>query len=124
MFVLPLVTAHDKCDNYPDAVELIVALKPHFAKHMRPYFEEEIGLLKQILDEGNARGELDVQDTAQAARSMKIMTMGLFPPYPCIEGRDEIEHECDLMVKLVIRGLTQHKRPAIYDERVARRHIG
>jgi AcrR family transcriptional regulator len=105
--LLPLVTSHDRCDSYPDAIDLIVALKPHLADHMRPYFEEEIELLAKILDEGNERGVTVVDDTKATARTMKIMTMGLFPPYPCVTGRETIEHECEMIIELVMRGLAR-----------------
>jgi hypothetical protein len=106
--LMPVLSAHMKCVESREALDIIAVLKPHLAEHMRPYIEKETQLLAQILTEGTQRGELDVDNPQSAARSLKLMTMGFMPPFPCVSGREAIEHEIDLIVRLVVRGMA-HK---------------
>jgi TetR/AcrR family transcriptional repressor of mexJK operon len=107
--LLPLISAHNKCAQTPEVFDVIVALKPHLSEQMRPYLDKEIALLARLLLEGTIRGELDIHDSYTAARSLKLMTMGFYPPYPCVSGQEAIEHEIDKMVRLAVRGLRSSK---------------
>ena len=103
--LFPVVTAQTKCQLYPEAVEIITVLKPHLAEHLRPYVDREIGLLEKILIEGNESGVLVVEDPASTARSLKLMTMGFMPPFPCINDPIETQHEIQAIVRLTVRGM-------------------
>ena len=101
----PLMEAHRRCTESPAAQELVLAVRPHVQAHMRPYMEEEIALLAEVLAEGNLRGDFAIEDTMAAARTLKHMTMGMMPPYPCVSSQEEITAEVGRMVDLVARGL-------------------
>jgi len=103
--LLPVLSAHLKCSESPEAQDLIAVLKPHLADHLRPYIEKERQVLADILTDGIKLGDLSVDDPCSAARSLKLMTMGFMPPFPCVSSREAIEREIDLIVKLAIRGL-------------------
>ena len=84
---------------------MIVAIKPHIVQRMRPYLEQEVAVLATILEEGNRRGALSVPDTLQTARTLKWMTAGFQPPYPCVRDLDEIEQAIHGIVRLAYNGL-------------------
>jgi AcrR family transcriptional regulator len=100
-----ILTAYQKCQDSPAMLELIVAIKPHIRAHVQPFTEREYVLLAQVLDEGNRLGVFEVPDTARAARTLKMMTHGFLPPYPCATSLDEIAAEIAQIVDLTTRGL-------------------
>lgn len=101
----PLVDAYEKCLASPASMEFIVAIKPHIREMMLPYSQREYALLASVLEEGNQSGVFDVPDTLEAARTLKIMCLGLLPPYPCVTSVMEIAPEIDKIVDLTTRGL-------------------
>jgi AcrR family transcriptional regulator len=101
----PILEAHAFCGSHPAATELIVSIKPHIKVCLHPYIEREIALIAEVLEQGNRQGVFNVVDTVQTARTLKYMMSGFFPPYPCIDGTEEIELEIGRIVDLVIRGI-------------------
>ena len=100
-----ILTAHRKCQDSPAMLELVVAIKPHIRAHVQPFTERELGLIAEVLEEGNRLGVFDVPDTPRAARTLKMMTNGLLPPYPSVTSQEEIASEISEMVDLTVRGL-------------------
>jgi AcrR family transcriptional regulator len=106
--LFPVVSACNRCAECPEALELIAVLKPYLSEHLKPYLEKEVLALASVLDDGVTRGDLCIDDTLAAARSLKFMTMGFYPPYPCVNGIENIEQEIDAIVNLAIRGLSKN----------------
>ncbi|MDR3706994.1 MAG: helix-turn-helix domain containing protein [Capsulimonadaceae bacterium] len=104
----PVMAAHARCGQYPEAVEVIATVKPRFAKMMRPYFMQEIALIAEVIEEGNHAGRFAVEDSLTAARSLKLASLAFMPPYPCVEDRSSIESELDLVIDMGLRSF----RPA------------
>ncbi|HEY3329460.1 MAG TPA: TetR/AcrR family transcriptional regulator [Capsulimonadaceae bacterium] len=104
---LPILMAHKKCATSPHAVEVILTLKPHLSRQMRPYFEQEVGLIAEIIEDGNRSGLFRVEDSMTDARTLKQSTMGLLPPYPCVEDPAQIEGVLDNIVSLALRAYKQ-----------------
>jgi len=107
--LFPVLSAHRRCMECPEALELITTMKPHLSEHLKPYFEREIVILTRILNEGIALGDIFLDDASAAARSMKLMVMGFMPPFPCVSGIEAIEREIDLIVRLVMNGLSRRE---------------
>ena len=105
MLSLPIMTAHQRCQESPAVQEMVIAARPHIQARLRPYFEHEIALIAEVIEEGNRQGLFDVADTMQSARTLKHMTHGLLPPYPFVSEMDEMEAEVGHMVDLAVRGL-------------------
>ena len=101
----PILRAYESCRESPAMLEMIVAIKPHIRLHIQPQQEQEYRLLAGVLDEGNAGGIFDVADTLATARTLKMMTHGFLPPYPCVLEPDEIASEIADIVALTVRGL-------------------
>ena len=105
VLLLPILMAHERCSESPAAQEMIVAIRPHLRAHVRPYLEQEIGLVAAILEQGNATAVFRVKDTLQAAHSLKYMCSGFWPPYSCVEGVEAIRAEVNRIVSLTCVGL-------------------
>ena len=105
MLQYPILLAYRSCRESPAMQEMIVAIKPHIRDHIQPQQEQEYRLLADVLDEGNHLGLFDVPDTLSAARTLKMMTHGFLPPYPCVLEPEEIAAEIAAIVTLTVRGL-------------------
>ena len=105
MLQYPILLAYRSCRESPAMQEMIVAIKPHIRDHIQPQQEQEYRLLANVLDEGNQIGIFDVPDTLSAARTLKMMTHGFLPPYPCVLEPEEMAAEIAAIVTLTIRGL-------------------
>lgn len=105
MLQCPILMVCQSCRESPAMQEMIVAIKPHIRAHVQPQTEEEYRLLAGVLDEGNRLGVFSVPDTHRAARTLKMMTMGMLPPYPCVLEAGEIADAIADMVALTTQGL-------------------
>jgi AcrR family transcriptional regulator len=105
MLTSPILTAHDVCGSSPGAQEMIIAVRPHIKSRLRPYLEQEIALLAEVIEKGIEERAFDVEDTMQSARSMKYMLTAFLPHYPVIEDREELNVELERAVAILIRGI-------------------
>jgi len=105
MLLDPILEAHSRCDGSPAAQEMIIALHSHFRTKMKPYFEQEIALIAQTLEEGNRQGAFAVEDSMQTARSLKYTTLGFYPSSPWFVTAEEKESELRKIVEMVLQGL-------------------
>ena len=105
MLQRPMLSAHQRCSESPETLELVVAIKPHIRKRLLPYVNQEYALLAGVLEEGNLLGIFDVPDTLRAARTLKTMCLGFLPPFPCVSLQTEIASEIAEIVELTTRGL-------------------
>jgi AcrR family transcriptional regulator len=105
MLQYPILRACQSCRESPAMQEMIVAIKPHIRDHTQPQTEQEYRLLADVLEEGNQTGIFDVPDTLETARTLKMMTHGFFPPYPCVLEPEEMASGIAAIVTLTIRGL-------------------
>ena len=105
MLQYPILRTYQTCRESPAMQEMIVAIKPHIRKHIQPLWDQEYHLLAEVLEEGNQLDAFDVPDTLGAARTLKTMTVGLMPPYPWVDGAEEIAAEIADIVALTVRGL-------------------
>ena len=100
-----MTTAYQRCLESPAAQEMVVAVRPHIQARMRPFQEQEIALIAEVLEEGKRAGVFAVDDTRQVGRTLKAMCAGFRPPYPFVEGCDAITEEISRIVDLVFYGL-------------------
>ena len=101
---LPVLMAHRMCAQSPQAMEMIVAIKPQLAERLKPLMEREAAMLTQILIEGNERQDFAVADPPAAAKTLKLMTLAFLPPDPHRYG-DDPEEELDRIIDLAYQGL-------------------
>lgn len=105
MILLPCARSHEAIAQHPTAMEMVTVIRPHFQIRMRPYFEQEIALIAQVLEEGNRSGVFAVSDTISAARSVKYMVAGFWPPYPCVADPVQRSEEIVKVIDLAVQGL-------------------
>jgi AcrR family transcriptional regulator len=105
MLSIPILAAHDVCGRHPAAQEMVIAVRPHLQQRLRPYFEQEIALIAEVIEQGIERRAFAVDDTLQTARTMKYMLHGFWPPYCILVDRDDIQNEVRRSVELLIRGI-------------------
>ena len=105
ILTLPMVCAHERYQQSPAVLDMVVAVRPHIQAHLKPYIEQELALIAQVLEEGNRTGTFLVRDSRQAAQTLKFMCYGFLPPTPCVSGTDAIRTEIGHMVDLAVRGL-------------------
>lgn len=105
----PIMRAHERCLLSPAAQELVIAVRPYIQSRMQPYMEQEIELIARVLADGNRLGLLEVKDSIRAARTLKYMCSGFWPPYPCVDGIGAIKAEVAHIVNLAYDGLRRSK---------------
>jgi len=110
MLKLPIMNAHRTCEEHPQALEVVVAVKPHLAERLQPHLCREIELIADVLASGSQKGNFEIQDPVAAATTLKMMTLGFLPPYPCITGTDKIETALDKIVEMAYRGFASKER--------------
>jgi len=100
-----IMAAHESCRQNPGSIDLILSMKPHVQMRLRPYFEQEIGIIANVLEDGNQVGLLSVDEPLATARLLKHMVSGFWPPYPCTADVNRIEEEIAAIVNLVVTGM-------------------
>lgn len=89
----------------PDASDIILTLKPRFAKMMRPYLAQEVALVAEVIEEGVQKGMFSVGDSMATAKAMKFSSLAFMPPYPCVDNMAELEVELDNVIDLGLRSM-------------------
>lgn len=105
MLSFPILEAQESCNNNPGSVDILVSIRPHIQARLKPYIERETVVLAEVLDQANRQGIIDVSDTLQAARTLKYMVNGFWPPYPCISDPNLVRDEIRLIVDLATQGM-------------------
>lgn len=105
MLSFQIMAAHETCRQNPGAIDLIMSMKPHSQLRLRPFFEQEVRIMADVIENGVRRGELDVPNPVQAAWSLKYMVSAFWPPYPCVADTGKIEAEIAAIVRLAVRGM-------------------
>ncbi len=104
MLAFPIVQALETCERNPGSTDIILSLRPHVQMRLRPYIEQEVAILAEVIEQGNQQGLLDVTDTMRAGRSLKYMVAGFWPPYPCAPA-ESVAAEIAIIVDFALRGM-------------------
>lgn len=106
---LPVVIAYESCAKWPQATDMIIAIRGQLADRLAPLIEREHKLLTQILEEGVKRGDFAVDDPGTTAKTLKLMTLAFLPPDPgkCPFGK--VPEEIDKIVDLAYKGLRRQR---------------
>lgn len=105
MLKLPVMTAYSVCVKTPQAMEMIVAIRPHLADRLQPLIEREEELVTQVVEEGVRNGEFEPSDPKKTAITLKLMTLAFLPPEPHRYVADNVEDELDRIIDLAYHGL-------------------
>jgi hypothetical protein len=109
LLYLPMRITCEKCAESPAALEMIVAVRPYIQSHIAHFIEEEYVIIASVLDDGVKTGMFHVDDTYQAAKTLKLMCLGFLPSYAGFNSPESLKANMKQVVALAIRGL--RRRP-------------
>lgn len=108
----PILMSHARCSQSPAALEMVTSVRPNLHAHLKPFLQEELAILAQVLKEGNLQGLFSIDDTVATAQILKNMCAGFWPPFPCITGEKEIQEAISGIVDLAYGGFQGETRAA------------
>ena len=106
VLLIPILASHERCSQSPAALEMATTIRPNIQAHLKPLMQEEIKIIAQLLEEGNAQGVFHVEDVRRTAQTLHNMSAGFWPPFSCVSGSDAIRSAVSEIVDLVYRGLS------------------
>jgi AcrR family transcriptional regulator len=103
----------DSIQHYTQSLnDLLAALRPGLLARRARYFEEEAHIFAEVLAEGRASGEFEIENEMAAARALLEATNGLLP-YSLstteLGEREEVERRTSAIADLLLRGLLSRK---------------
>jgi len=109
MLLVRVLFRFDSIQHYTQSLnDLLAALRPGLLARRAKYFEEEAQIFAEVLAEGRASGELEVENELNAARALLEATNGLLP-YSLstseLGERDEVERRTSAIADLLLQGL-------------------
>ena len=109
MLLARVLFRFDSIQHYTQSLnDLLAALRPGLLARRARYFEEEAQIFAEVLAEGRASGEFEVENDLAAARALLEATNGLLP-YSLstneLGERDEVERRTSAIADLLLRGL-------------------
>lgn len=105
MLISPILFSHEICGRSPGAHEMIIAVRPHIRVRLKPYIEQEVALIAEVIEEGNQQRVFGVEDTMHSARTIKNLLIGFLPAYTAFTEIKELEEELKRAVSLILRGI-------------------
>ena len=109
MLLARVLFRFDSIQHYTQSLnDLLAALRPGLLARRARYFEEEAQIFAEVLAEGRALGEFEIENDLAAARALLEATNGLLP-YSLstneLGERDEVERRTSAIADLLLRGL-------------------
>lgn len=109
MLLARVLFRFDSIQHYTQSLnDLLAALRPGLLARRARYFEEEAQIFAEVLAEGRASGEFEIENEPGAARALLEATNGLLP-YSLstteLGEREEVERRASAIADLLLRGL-------------------
>jgi AcrR family transcriptional regulator len=109
MLLVRVLFRFDSIQHYTQSLnDLLAALRPGLLARRAKYFEEEAQIFAEVLADGRASGEFEVEKELNAARALLEATNGLLP-YSLstaeLGERKEVERRTKQVADLMLRGL-------------------
>jgi AcrR family transcriptional regulator len=109
MLLARVLFRFDSIQHYTQSLnDLLAALRPGLLARRARYFEEEAQIFAEVLAEGRASGEFEIQNEMAAARALLEATNGLLP-YSLstneLGEREEVERRTSAIADLLLHGL-------------------
>ena len=109
MLLARVLFRFDSIQHYTQSLnDLLAALRPGLLARRARYFEEEAQIFAEVLAEGRASGEFEIDNEMAVARSLLEATNGLLP-YSLstteLGEREEVERRASAIADLLLRGL-------------------
>jgi AcrR family transcriptional regulator len=97
-------------DYYHSLDELFEIVRPSYLARRSRYFEIELDLLKEVLEEGNRNGEFEVENPTAVGRSLLLATNAFLPYSLSVRELGELEsigRQAGEMIDLLLRGVAK-----------------
>ncbi|HKS10911.1 MAG TPA: TetR/AcrR family transcriptional regulator [Pyrinomonadaceae bacterium] len=109
MLLARVLFRFDSIQHYTQSLnDLLAALRPGLLARRARYFEEEAQIFTEVLADGRASGEFEIEDGLATARALLEATNGLLP-YSLstteLGEREEVERRASAIADLLVRGL-------------------
>jgi AcrR family transcriptional regulator len=109
MLLARVLFRFDSIQHYTQSLnDLLAALRPGLLARRARYFEEEAQIFAEVLAEGRASGEFQLENEMAAARALLEATNGLLP-YSLstneLGEREEVERRTSAIADLLLHGL-------------------
>jgi AcrR family transcriptional regulator len=109
MLLARVLFRFDSIQHYTQSLnDLLAALRPGLLARRARYFEEEAQIFAEVLAEGRASGEFEIEDALGTARALLEATNGLLP-YSLstteLGEREEVERRTSAIADVLLRGL-------------------
>ena len=109
MLLARVLFRFDSLQHYTQSLnDLLAALRPGLLARRARYFEEEAQIFAEVLAEGRASGEFEIENEMAAAHALLEATNGLLP-YSLstteLGEREEVERRTSAIADLLLRGL-------------------
>ena len=109
MLMLRVIYRFDSVQHYTESInQVLAAIRPALLERRKHYFEEEAGILAQVLKEGRQAGDIFFKDALLTARALLTATNSLLPyslsPTELGE-RNVLEEQTKRIVDLLLGGL-------------------
>ncbi len=113
MLLVRVLFRFDSIQHYTQSLnDLLAALRPGLLARRARYFEEEAQIFAEVLAEGRASGEFEIENELAVARALLEATNGLLP-YSLstneLGERQEVERRASAIADLLLRGLLSRK---------------
>lgn len=113
MLLARVLFRFDSIQHYTQSLnDLLAALRPGLLARRARYFEEEAHIFADVLAEGRASGEFEIENEMAAARALLEATNGLLP-YSLstneLGEREEVERRTAAIADLLLRGLLSRR---------------
>ncbi len=107
-----ILSCFDAVSRSIHSPEALALTSQRVRMEMRPYFEEKLGLITQLLDEGVSLGVFrSLENTHDQAYLMMMSLSCFFPPYGFYNTRQAIEHDAPRMIGWLLDGLSPQIQP-------------
>jgi len=113
-----VLTLFDIVHKYPHGEEFIGTLLPEIVQRIARYVRAQGALLAGIIREGNASGDLAVEDPDAIGQLLAELFEFLAPPYYRLKSRRSLEKLSNQTLDLMLAGL--RSRPRDYKGRASR----
>jgi len=109
MLLARVLFRFDSIQHYTQSLnDLLAALRPGLLARRARYFEEEAQIFAEVLADGRASREFEIENEKAAARALLEATNGLLP-YSLstteLGEREEVERRATAIADLLLRGL-------------------
>lgn len=109
MLLVRVLFRFDSIQHYTQSLnDLLAALRPGLLARRARYFEEEALIFAEVLAEGRASGEFEIENALPTARALLEATNGLLP-YSLstteLGEREEVERRASAIADLLLHGL-------------------